>query len=168
MANQELTELQQLTALASTDLFFVRDVSTDIDKQIEVSDMATFFGGGTFLSHSDTPVNYTGAQNNFVKVNGAGTALEFIADPGYLLDITSEPLGDLSDVTITTVASDELLAFTGAGWENQTLAELGIAPAVHTHVEADITDLQNYALVGHTHVEADITDLQAYLLNINA
>jgi len=33
----------------------------------------------------------------------------------------------------------------------------------HAHVEADITDLQNYSLVGHTHVEADILDLQAYL-----
>lgn len=33
----------------------------------------------------------------------------------------------------------------------------------HTHLEADITDLQNYSLVGHTHVEADITDLQSYL-----
>jgi microcystin-dependent protein len=35
----------------------------------------------------------------------------------------------------------------------------------HLHVEADITDLQNYSLVGHTHVEADILDLQAYLLD---
>lgn len=42
------------------------------------------------------------------------------------------------------------------------------ALAVHTHLEADITDLQNYSLVGHTHLEADITDLQAYLLNINS
>ena len=161
MANQELTDLQILASLASTDLFFVRDVSASIDKQISASNMATFFGGGTFLSHSDTPVNYTGAPNNFVRVNGAGTALEFIADPGYLTDITSELLSDLSDVTVTGVVSGELLAFTGSIWENQTLAEVGIAPAVHTHVEADITDLQNYSLVGHTHVEADITDLQA-------
>ena len=36
--------------------------------------------------------------------------------------------------------------------------------ATHTHVEADITDLGTYAVVGHTHVEADITDLQAYAL----
>ena len=38
------------------------------------------------------------------------------------------------------------------------------AALVHTHVEADITDLQNYSLVGHQHVEADITDLQNYSL----
>ncbi len=168
MADQELTDLVLLTTLANADLFFVRDISTGIDKQIAASDMTTLFGGGNFLSHSDTPSVYTGAQSNFVKVNGAGTALEFIADPGYLTDITAELLGDLSDVTITSVASGELLGFTGSEWENQTLAELGIAPATHTHVEADITDLQNYTLVGHTHVEADITDLQAYLLDITA
>lgn len=50
------------------------------------------------------------------------------------------------------------------------------APLAHTHVEADITDLQSYSLIGHnhdasyaplvhTHVEADITDLQAYALD---
>lgn len=32
----------------------------------------------------------------------------------------------------------------------------------HTHVEADITDLGNYSVVGHTHTEADITDLDHY------
>jgi len=37
----------------------------------------------------------------------------------------------------------------------------------HTHTEADITDLGNYAVVGHTHTESDITDLQNYLLNIS-
>ena len=37
-------------------------------------------------------------------------------------------------------------------------------PNAHTHVEADVTDLGNYAVVGHTHLEADITDLQSYSL----
>lgn len=35
--------------------------------------------------------------------------------------------------------------------------------AGHTHVEVDITDLGNYSVVGHTHTEGDITDLDAYL-----
>ena len=41
---------------------------------------------------------------------------------------------------------------------------LQMAGSGHTHVEADITDLQSYSLTGHTHVEADITDLQSYSL----
>lgn len=55
-------------------------------------------------------------------------------------------LGDLSDVTITTVATGEVLVKTASGWENQTLAEAGIqsagsyAAASHTHLIADITD----------------------------
>lgn len=32
------------------------------------------------------------------------------------------------------------------------------ADKVHTHTEADITDLKNYSVVGHTHVKTDITD----------
>lgn len=35
-------------------------------------------------------------------------------------------LADLTDVTITTVATGETLVYTGAGWENQTLAEAGL------------------------------------------
>ena len=62
----------------------------------------------------------------------------------YLVDITAEPLSDLSDVTITTVASGEILKWSGTAWINNTLAEAGIAAAVHTHVEADITDLGAY------------------------
>lgn len=37
-------------------------------------------------------------------------------------------------------------------------------PNTHTHVEADITDLGNYTVVGHLHLEADITDLGSYSL----
>lgn len=48
-------------------------------------------------------------------------------------------INDLSDVTITSVASGELLAFTGTVWENQTLAEAGVAAASHTHATSDIT-----------------------------
>lgn len=60
-------------------------------------------------------------------------------------------LSNLLDVTITAVGNDEVLQFTGTVWENQTLAEAGIAAAVHTHVEADITDLGNYAVIGGAH-----------------
>lgn len=36
-------------------------------------------GASTFLALTDTPANYTGAANQFLRVNGAGTAVEFIA-----------------------------------------------------------------------------------------
>jgi hypothetical protein len=55
-------------------------------------------------------------------------------------------LGSLTDVEVTGVTDGEILTYDSAtlAWINQTLAEAGIAPTVHTHVEADITDLGNY------------------------
>lgn len=48
-------------------------------------------------------------------------------------------LDDLSDVTITSVTNDEVFQYTGAGWENQTLTEAGIAASSHTHATSDVT-----------------------------
>jgi len=54
-------------------------------------------------------------------------------------------LDDLTDVTITTVATGEILMKTATGWENQTLAEAGIQPAGF------------YAAASHTHAIGEIT-----------
>ena len=55
-------------------------------------------------------------------------------------------IDDLGDVTITSVANDDVLQFTGTVWENQTLAEAGISADGHGHLEADISDLGDYLL----------------------
>ena len=65
----------------------------------------------------------------------------------YLLNINSEILDDLQNVSYAGAAAGEILVANGSGgWLNQTIAAAGIAAAVHTHVEADITDLQAYLL----------------------
>lgn len=38
-------------------------------------------GDGTFISLTDTPANYTGSANCYVKVNAGATALEFVNPP---------------------------------------------------------------------------------------
>jgi hypothetical protein len=93
----------------------------------------TIPGGGTatFLGLTDTPGVYTGAASQFVKVNAGETALEFVADPGYLLDITGESLGDLSDVVLTTPASGEFLRFNGTNWVNALISEADISDLSH-------------------------------------
>lgn len=50
-------------------------------------------------------------------------------------------LNDVTDVTITTVADDEVLAYdSGTGdWVNQTAAEAGLAAASHNHAASDVT-----------------------------
>lgn len=51
-------------------------------------------------------------------------------------------LNDVSDVDITTVADNEVLAYNNgtSTWINQTAAEAGLAAASHTHSASDVTD----------------------------
>lgn len=96
-------------------------------------------------------------DNNQIKIGDGASTLTFSDDSqlaaashthtesditdlqAYLLDITAEPLSDLSDVTITSIVSGEILKWTGAAWINNTLAEAGIAAASHIHATTDIT-----------------------------
>jgi hypothetical protein len=51
-----------------------------------------------------------------------------------------------SDVTITSVADNEVLAYdSGGDWINQTAAEAGLSAVGHSHTESDITDLEHDA-----------------------
>jgi hypothetical protein len=54
---------------------------------------------------------------------------------GFTKDVTGATglLDDLTDVVITTPADNEVLAFDGANWINQTAAEAALAAASHTH-----------------------------------
>jgi hypothetical protein len=63
-----------------------------------------------------------------------------ISDFGsYLTDITGEALSTLADVTITSIASGEVLTWNGSAWVNNTLAEAGVAAVGHNHAASDIT-----------------------------
>lgn len=70
----------------------------------------------------------------------------------YLEDITSEPIGDLSDVVITTPADNELLAYdtTLSGWINQTPAEAGFATVA---TSGSYMDLSNRPSIPSSHTE---------------
>jgi hypothetical protein len=48
-------------------------------------------------------------------------------------------INDLTDVTITSVGSGEVLGHNGSGWINRTLVEAGIAAASHNHAASDVT-----------------------------
>lgn len=87
---------------------------------------------------------------------------------------STAPLENVSDVTVTSITSGEILAWTGAVWENQTLAELGIAATTHDHdytgFPADtqtistgaITLSNSYTIVAaESGVADDLTDITA-------
>jgi hypothetical protein len=92
-----------------------------------------------------------------VDVNlGAVFALKNHVHNNYASSVHSHPLNGLSDVTITSVAGQNILKYNGTEWVN--------SPFAHTHVTSDITDLEDYlSNFAHTHVVADITDLEDYL-----
>src|SRR5210317_1191136 len=119
------------------------------------------------------------AESNVTQHQAALSITESqISDFGaYIGDVTSEPLGDLSDVTITNIASGEILKWSGTSWINNTLSEAGIAAASHTHAASAITSgtfadariaqsnvTQHEAALSIT--ESQISDLGSYLTGI--
>lgn len=62
----------------------------------------------------------------------------------YSVDTHNHTLDGLSNTTITTIASGELLKWSGTAWINNTLAEASISATGHTHTESEISDLGTY------------------------
>jgi hypothetical protein len=96
---------------------------------------------------------------------------------GYLTNIDAESISSLADVTITSIASGEILKWSGTAWINNTLAEAGIAATGHTHATSDITSgtfadariaqsnvTQHQAALSIT--ESQISDLGSYISNV--
>jgi hypothetical protein len=134
----------------------------------------------TFDLLGDTPSDKTGADGKFLSVDETGNQVVYDligegdlparALPPYTLasDITDE--GDMAYVN--DPAADYAYARKGADWIRPDWSDLtGLPdtypPGPHTHVEADITDLDKYdqatadarfAPVSHDHEWADITD----------
>lgn len=96
-------------------------------------------GTNSTLKLSDTKVTINdidyptvdGSNGQAIVTDGAGT-LSFAS-------VSISELNDIADVTITSVASGEVLKWNGSAWINNTLAEAGIAAASHTHAASDIT-----------------------------
>lgn len=99
------------------------------------SGVAGWGGNKQFIELADVPDTYAGAGGYFVKVKTDGSGLEFSANGGG----SGGDLGDLDDVTITSIATGEILKWNGSAWINNTLAEAGIAADSHTHATSDIT-----------------------------
>lgn len=115
------------------------------------------------------------AQSNVTQHEASLTITESqISDLGnYLLNITGESLSDLSDVTITSIASGEVLRWDGEKWINNTLGEAGIAATGHSHAAGDVTSgtfadarIAQSSVTQHeaalTITESQISDLGSY------
>jgi hypothetical protein len=124
---------------------------------------------------SDAPFHTLAATTN-----GYVLTLDSAEDGGMKWAAASggaSALDDLTDVTITSVGSGEVLGHNGFGWINRTLVEAGIAAASHTHAASDVTSgtfddgrvaesnvTQHEAAL--TITESQISDLGTYLTDI--
>ena len=113
-------------------------------------------GASAFTGLTDTPANYTGGANKFVKVNSAGNALEYVADPGYLTSVPAQSFASLSGkpTTIagygitdalalgtsstTALAGDTTFSFASLTGKPTTIAGYGITDAF-SGAYADLT-----------------------------
>jgi len=149
------TKITSLTSLGAT------PADNDVVPIVDVSDTSQ---AATGTAKKLTVVYFAKTDGSATTVTGGGT----ISLGGYTVTVPStgtvamdghthtesditdlgsyaENINDLGDVTITTPADNEVLAYDGvSAWINQTPAEAGLAEASHTHVEADITDLGSY------------------------
>ena len=88
------------------------------------------------LSYGELAINY--ADGKLFYKNSS----DVISEIGGALDV----IGDVGDVTLSSVGNNEFLAYDSASskWINQTALEAGVSSTGHTHTESDITDLGSY------------------------
>jgi len=126
---EELNILDGAT-LTTTELNYVDGVTSAIQTQLDGkaasshTHAASDVTSGTFadgrISQSSVTQHETALSITESQISDLGT---------YLTDITGENLGDLSDVTLTSIGSGEILKWNGTAWVNNTLAEAGIQAA---------------------------------------
>jgi len=65
----------------------------------------------------------------------------------YLTDLTGSQLSELSDTTISGIAADEILKWSGSAWINNTLSEAGIASSTALDLKPETTSILNTELI---------------------
>ena len=140
-------------ALARTELG-VDAAGTDNSTDVTLS------GTGTYISIAGQVITVDGITES--DITDLGT---------YLTDLTGDALSTVSDVTITAIATGEILKWSGTAWINNTLAEAGISATSHTHTASDVTDFDtevgnNTAVAANT-AKTGITAQQASDITAN-
>lgn len=131
-----LTGTQTLISVTYDDVNNNVDFVVNDDLSLYDNSTSNFFDtAGNALTSTGSTVNVDESAINTSLVNN---------DAGFISDITAENIGTLSDVTITTVADNEILQYdnVSGNWINQTFTEADIATN---------TDLTNHTIDSTIH-----------------
>lgn len=111
-------------AAASHDHDNVYYTETEIDALLE---------GYAELEHTHAASDITSGTFDIARLpTGTTSSTVSLGNHNHTLD-------SLSNVTITSNSSNEILQWNGSAWINRTLSEAGIAASSHTHSASDIT-----------------------------
>lgn len=181
----------QLPALALTDVFVVASQSAQLaltaqegDLVIRTDESKTYVhNGGTAGTMADyTELQFPDAVTSVNSLTGTvvldtddvseGSTNLYYTDARADARISAAALNDLSDVVQTSIATGDLLRWSGTEWVNY--ADSNYAVASHTHTSSDVTDFAESVddqvatlLVGGTNVSLSYDD-GAGTLTINS
>lgn len=102
---------------------------------LDASDITT----GTFADARIAESNVTQHQAALSITESQISDLAHYTTSDFNTDFAASNLQALSNVTITSVTNDEVLAWSGTAWINQTAAEAGLATDTHVHDTSDVT-----------------------------
>lgn len=107
-----------------------RSLITDLD-DVDGTPLTTT-GQIMVWDNANSYFDFTSNISDFATASHTHVEADITDLQAYLLDVTGEPLSDLSDVTITSIGADEILKWNGSAWINNTLSEAGITATVGT------------------------------------
>jgi hypothetical protein len=144
-----------------------RDVAADgtkldgIEALADVTDTANVTAAGAVMESDSTTALMSFVIDEDSMVSNLATKVPTQQSVKAYVDANSAEgaLADLTDTTITSIAANEVLKWSGTAWINNTLAEAGIQPlaTVLTNTTASYTTAEESKL-GGIEALADVTD----------
>lgn len=110
--------------------------ASDLELRLQNDTAWMFDSDGGFVGYV-SGIAATGGSQGPGTINCKGIYVDGVAVSGGGGSVAA--LGDIGDVTISAVATGEILMRSGSLWINRTLAEAGVAAASHNHSATQIT-----------------------------